>query len=326
MEEDTRAAAAQALSRAWDFSVDLKTITHLKSDSKLVLRCALVPSNKDLPDTIIARRLQPGAKKAAGRKGLFYNEWAGLAFLSDLKNSPLAAPRLYAQNKTLGLLVLEDLGEGPPLMDTLETAEAQVAAAGLERFMRQMGRLHAASYGHEDALARRIELFGHLDLPRDDASTDLRQIWPSFTAQLEKLRVSIPGTLATELELETNQISKTIHEDPAFRVYTHGDAGPHNITADGKRIFDFEFSGFRCGLLDAAGPRMAFPSAYRGRPSPLQTVRWIETAYREELATRLPQAQNLRLFQTPCSTPVPTGTSSSWSTVLGSSSPNPANP
>ena len=292
-ETETLAAAQRALGAAWDTAVRLHTSDRLKSDSKLVLRCVVDSDDTGLPATVIARRLLPGAKKASGREGLFYNEWAGLDFLTGLPDTPgpvfgACAPRLWAQDRDLGLLVLEDLGDGPPLMDVLERGNRAEASAALERFMRQLGRMHAASREHEEDWSRRLTGFGPPDLPPDDASTDLRPLLPDYAALLIRLDLTESGW-----EEEIRQVEKAVHEAPDFRAYTHGDAGPHNVTADGGRLFDFEFAGFRSGLLDAAGPRMAFPSAYRGKPLPPEVVRAVEAAYLEALGGR-----DRRLFST----------------------------
>jgi len=49
-------------------------------------------------------------------------------------------------------------------------------------------------------------------------------------------------------------------------------------------------------MLDASGPRMGFPSAYHGRPSPPDVIRQAEDAYRQALATTVPATQDDRLF------------------------------
>lgn len=42
----------------------------------------------------------------------FFNDWAGLAFLEQITSEqPSLAPRFYGGDKTLGMIVLEDLGD-----------------------------------------------------------------------------------------------------------------------------------------------------------------------------------------------------------------------
>jgi hypothetical protein len=205
----------------------------------------------------------------------------------------LGASLTAVENPPNRLLVLEDLGDRPPLMNILQRGNPEEAAEGLERFLTLLGQLHAATYGHEDRFQTKRQALQAPEPPTDDAKVDLRDLRDDFARNLTRLNILVPDGFAAEIAA----VSAAIHDDPTFRVYTHSDAGPHNVQR-GKpyRLFDFEFAGFRSGMLDASGPRMSFSSAYHGRPSPPEVVRRAEAAYRAALATTVPAAQDDRLF------------------------------
>jgi hypothetical protein len=132
---DALTIAAQAL------GASLTAVEKLDSDRKLVLRCA-APT---IPHSVIVRQLLPNNDDAqAMREAWFFNEWAGLEFLIDLGLT--VAPRVYASNPPNRLLVLEDLGDRPPLMNILQRGNPEEAAEGLERFLTLLGH-HALLHG-----------------------------------------------------------------------------------------------------------------------------------------------------------------------------------
>ena len=95
-----------------------------------------------------------------------------------------------------------------------------------------------------------------------------------------------------------HQLENAIHEPGIFRTFIHQDAGPHNfmVTASGVQLLDFEFAGYGHGLLDVVCARLAFPPAFRGRTLPVEVVRQVERAYREELAERVPAVRDEQVF------------------------------
>src|SRR5215475_7684088 len=60
--------------------------------------------NPDLPD---------------GPAWRLFNEWAGLQFLTETSNGASPTPRFYGGDRELGLIALEDLGEGKRLDQVL---------------------------------------------------------------------------------------------------------------------------------------------------------------------------------------------------------------
>ena len=281
---DALAIAEKALGAA------LTPLEKLNSDRKLVLRCRATASGMSR-NVIVRQLLDNDDDSQARQEARFLNEWAGLEFLSEIDCD--CAPRIYASDRQNHLLILEDLGDHPPVMDVLQQGTAAEAAAGLEEFLSLLGRMHAMTYKREDQfLAKRHNLHAP-ELPNDDAKADHRHSIDRLSANLTRLKIPAPAGLAAEIAA----YSAAIHDDPAFRVYTHSDAGPHNVMRSMPyRLFDFEFASFRSGLLDATGPRMGFPSAYHGRPSPPDLVRQAEHAYRQNLAATVPAAADDRLF------------------------------
>ena len=86
-----------------------------------------------------------------GEAGVFGIERATLEYLNAMPVP--VAPRLLGADTEAGILLMEDLGPGPSLADSLLTGEPGQAKAGLIAYARALGRLHAWSRSRGDELA-----------------------------------------------------------------------------------------------------------------------------------------------------------------------------
>jgi hypothetical protein len=108
-----------------------------------VLRCTA----DDGRTVIVKMRRPPGD---ARRRDGFHRELSALLLLAELGCD--AGPRLLATDDSAGLLVLEDLGDGPALEDLLVGDDPAAATAGFVALGEAVGRMHAATLGQADAM------------------------------------------------------------------------------------------------------------------------------------------------------------------------------
>jgi Ser/Thr protein kinase RdoA (MazF antagonist) len=90
-------------------------------------------------------------RREEGWHGDFGIELATLEFLNAMPVP--VAPRLLGADIEAGILVMEDLGPGASLADSLLTGELDQARADLVAYARALGRLHAWSGSQGDELA-----------------------------------------------------------------------------------------------------------------------------------------------------------------------------
>ncbi|MFG1606632.1 hypothetical protein [Actinoplanes sp. NPDC049265] len=108
-----------------------------------LLRCTA----DDGRTVIVKMRRAPGDVR---RRDGFHRELTALLLLDELGCD--AGPRLLATDDSAGLLVLEDLGDGPALEDLLMGTDAAAATAGFVALAEAVGRMHVATLGQADGL------------------------------------------------------------------------------------------------------------------------------------------------------------------------------
>ena len=114
----------------------------------------MVDGPSTAPASVIVKRPAPGDEYApdaadpSNAARVLLTDWTGLQFLQEVAGDVLLAPRFYGGDRSTGLVVSEDLGNGigpdailmgdDPVM--AETVLVEIAAA--------LGRLHARTIGH----------------------------------------------------------------------------------------------------------------------------------------------------------------------------------
>jgi len=203
---------------------------------------------------VLKRREDRALQSGQGRR--FGVELAVLEYLNGMP-APVA-PRLLGADPDAGLVLIEDLGAGTSLADSLLAGDRGRAEADLVAYARALGALHAWSMGRPGDLA---------DLLARHAPGAARS--PTWLGAVESGRDAFLDE-ATRLGLPTGGVAEEISEvtalltGPVYLGLVHGDACPDNVhLADGVcRIFDFETSGWGAVALDAAYLLAPFPSCW----------------------------------------------------------------
>jgi hypothetical protein len=297
------ATAERALSETFGGSVRLGAGKALDGRSN-VLRCPVVAAPDGVASSVVikcAHRTEdhpynPEDKHPHTSAGRFFNEWAGAQFLSGLAGDAPPGPRFYAGDRTLGFIVLEDLGEGQSLADLLLGENAARAEAGLLAFASTLGRMHALTIGRAEEYERLRDALGKSTLTPQAAYAD------HFRECLEQFHQGCRG-LGTEpvagFDAECEAAVTSVQAAGPFLAYTHGDPCPdNNRYLDGDlRLIDFEAGSFRHALWDGVYGQVPFPTCWCVNRLPAHLPPQMEAAYRAELSKGCPQAEDDRLFQ-----------------------------
>jgi len=240
--DETRAAGA-LLSAAWGEPVAVLAAEALR-DRTHVFRLRLDGGRS----AVLKRR---GPRDQA--RGAFGIELAALEYLSAMPEP--VAPRLLGADAEAGLLLMEDLGLGRSLADSLLTGSAEEAQADLVAYARALGALHAWSRERPAAFAALRA--------RHAPGAALEPAWLGAVGRGQAGFLAVAAglglpTAGVEDELKT---ITDITNGAAFPGLVHGDACPDNVRMVGGEclIFDFESSGWGPVTLDAAYLLAPFP-------------------------------------------------------------------
>jgi aminoglycoside phosphotransferase (APT) family kinase protein len=203
-------------------------------------------------------------KRAEGDR--FEVELAVLEYLNGMPEP--VAPRLLGADTDAGIVLMEDLGPGASLADSLLTGDRSRVRADLVSYAEALGAMHAWSMREPrsglgappwpDAVVRGQDAFldaaASLGLATADAGTDIDQLF-------------------------------SILNDTGYHGLVHGDACPDNVRfGDGRcRIFDFEHSGWGAVALDASYLIAPFPSCWCFGRLPGSVAAPAMSAYRRRL-------------------------------------------
>lgn len=246
---ETRTAGA-LLSAAWGEPVAVLAAEALR-DRTHVFRLRLDGGRS----AVLKRRR--GSEAQADRA--FGIELAALEYLSAMPEP--VAPRLLGADAEAGILLMEDLGRGRSLADSLLAGSAEAAQrvqADLVAYARALGALHAWS---------RERPAGYAALrARHAPGAALAPAWLGAVGRGQAgflavaARLGLP-TAGVEDELKT---ITDITNGVAFPGLVHGDVCPDNVRMRRGEclIFDFESSGWGPVTLDAAYLLAPFPSCW----------------------------------------------------------------
>src|SRR5207248_2722089 len=166
------------------------------------------------------------------------------------------------------------------------------AEEGLVMLAECVGRMHAETIGCQERYWQCRDALG----PRPD--------WKRWTPLEERRKALQDGFAAIGIEpaagfeAEFRQLAAAMADPGPFLAYVHGDPCPYNCRiADGRlRLFDFETSGFRHAMLDAAYGRITFPTCWCVNRLPAHIAPMMEAAYRAQLVDACPAAADERRF------------------------------
>jgi hypothetical protein len=309
---ETAQAAARVLADRFGGRVDLE-IDHSFRDPdsrSTVLRCRVASKDgaRDIPASVIVKRFRgdhgesydPLDARPTGARSRLLNEWSGARFLQELVSKLPFGPAVLGADDQLGLVVLEDLGEGYCLADWLQGDDPDQAERALMAYATTLGRLHATTIGRHDRYA---ELHGEIaGGGSDPLGAEMVRAWlasnvPRFQHACEALGLSFSTSADTEL----SAVVAAVRDPGPFLAYSVGDTCPDNHryvrdTPDYIRFYDMEFGGFQHALLDAAYLLMPFPTCWCVARLPEELPTRLEAAYRVELARGCPAAEDDGVF------------------------------
>jgi Ser/Thr protein kinase RdoA (MazF antagonist) len=193
-----------------------------------------------------------------------------LAALEHLNEMPEpVAPRLLGADAEAGILLIEDLGPGPSLADSLLTGDRPRVQADLVLYAEALGAMHAWSM-------RQPGNPGLGPPPWPGAVTRGKEAFLAAAVSL--------GLAAAAAGPEIDQLSLLLN-GTGYHGLVHGDLCPDNVRFldDRCRIFDFEHSGWGAVVLDASYLMAPFPSCWCFGRLPASVAAPAMSAYRGRL-------------------------------------------
>jgi Ser/Thr protein kinase RdoA (MazF antagonist) len=259
--------AAGVLASAWGERTEIQT-AELIWNRRHIVRLHL----GDGRTVVLKRRGDQPARSGQGRS--FGVELAVLEYLNAMPVP--VAPRLLGADPDAGILLIEDLGPGRSLADSLLAEDHAGAEADLIAYARALGALHAWSIGRPGNLADLWARYARGAPPGPawlGAAEKHRDVFLEVTARLD-----VPtGGVTGEISEMTTMLTGT-----GYAGLVHSDACPDNVHLAGGvgRIFDFETSGWGCVALDATYLLAPFPSCWCFASLPAAVAAPAVTAYR----------------------------------------------
>jgi Ser/Thr protein kinase RdoA (MazF antagonist) len=227
--------------------------------------------------TVVVKRRR--ADDLDDRAWAFAAELAALDFLNGMPG--VVAPRLFGANDEAGILIMEDLGTGSSLADSLMGSDRGRAEADLVRYARALAAMHSWSIGRSEQFTRawsRRAVGAPPPEPEWMGAIATRK--ESFLAVMARLGLAVTGA-----GHDVDELVSLLRGATATGL-VHGDPCPDNThIADGDcRIFDFESSGWGAVALDAAYLLAPFPSCWCFASLPAAVAEPALQAYRDEMA------------------------------------------
>ncbi|HEX5690368.1 MAG TPA: hypothetical protein VFX76_10225 [Roseiflexaceae bacterium] len=266
-----------------------------------LFRCSVLDGPSGAPTSAIVKRVnvEPGETydPAAidGPASRLFNEWASLQFLSTIAPEAQLAPRFYGGDRAVGLIVMEDLGEGESLIQPLLGDDRARAEAALDIYFRSLGRLNALSAPHIDTFWRIRDALG----PRDPLSQPTLDGGRAMLAERLDAVCDAVGLRPAVGVAEELAFAAGFSAAPGpFAAFSQSDTCPDNCLRDGDwmRFLDFEWGWIRHALNDGARARSNFPTCWCVNRLPDETIRRTEAVYRAELVKGCPAAADDRRF------------------------------
>ena len=296
---ETVAIAKNVLCKVFGGDVRLKMETEFDSDQATVLRYRVVESPPGVPRSVVVKKALPTDGTVFHPNSpddmivRFFNDWAGLEFLSKISGEDSPAAQFYGGDLERGLMVIEDLGDGRNFYGSLRGKSSTAATGELIKLTRALGKLHALTIRKKTVYDSIRDRLGPRDRP-----PSITGEWQRLMGKLDKVceRIGVKPHRGAKTEMKT--VAAFIAAPGPFLAYTHGDPIPVNAlpVGDERKLFDFEFGEFRHALRDGIYGRVSFPTWYHINRVPNDVVEKMEIAYRTELAKGCPEAADDTLF------------------------------
>jgi hypothetical protein len=264
-------AAESLLAQAAGTGVQVRAAEKI-SDGDHVARLRLADAR-----TVVLKRRR--ADDIDDRAWVFDAELAALDFLNGMPEA--VAPRLFGADTEAGILIMEDLGPGSSLADSLLGGDRGRAEADLVSYARALAAIHSWSIGRSGEFAQvRERRAGGAPLPEPEWMGVIATRKESFLAVMARLGLAAGGAGDDVDELVS------LLRGTAATGLVHSDPCPDNThIVDGNcRIFDFEISGWGPVALDAAYLLAPFPSCWCFAGLPHAVAEPALQAYRDGVA------------------------------------------
>jgi len=250
-----------------------------------VWRCALESVGGAVPPTVIVRLLRDDPARTGMTR--LHNERAALEFLEAIGST--LAPRFIADDAATGILISEDLGPCPSLLDLLLGDDPLAARHGLLAFAHSIGTLHAQTAGRAATYAGYRARLRSTVADAEDSSVRVRVLQHWSQVQDAVLRLDLPPPVGVDTDVET--VVTSLATPGPLLALSSGDPSPVNCAvAEGRvRFFDFEDASFRHALIDATVLRYLYPTGAPAWSLPATMAGPIEEAYRRALAQACPE-------------------------------------
>jgi hypothetical protein len=264
-------AAESILAACWGASVTVRAAEKIW-DRHHVVRLHIADDDR----SVVLKRRPEG--NLGDRERGFDAELAALELLNTMETA--IAPRLLGADPAAGILIMEDLGPGASLADSLLARDRGRAEADLVSYARAMGTMHAWSAGRSREYAEIRARHGQSGFPMD----------PDWIDAIARHKARFLAVSA-QLGLPTAGVEDEIDSLPAlmggsgYIGLVHSDPCPDNThIVDGNcRLIDFETSGWGPIALDAAYLLAPFPSCWCFASLPSEAAGPALFAYRDQV-------------------------------------------
>lgn len=244
-----------------------------------VVRARIAASPFGLPRTLVIKHYSPAVP---GAPDPFAQEAVSYQLFTALSAEDRMCPELLAHHGRKRVLVIEDLGRAPTLLDRLRGSDARGAERALLSWGRSLGRMHATTADREadfDALLRRL---GGPAKPKNQMPAAGREL-PGLLA--ERTGTAMTGQMQSFADHAWEQACSS-----CYRAFSPVDLSPDNnlVTSSGVRFLDFELGRVRNALIDAANLRVPFSSCDEPRALPAGMSEAMIAGWRAEVSAIWP--------------------------------------
>jgi thiamine kinase-like enzyme len=225
-------------------------------------------------------------KQAKHQEDTWYDEWAGLRFLTELAPGRFS-PLLLGEDHQSAFFIMEDLGPGVSCEDYLNGSEPLATRQALLEQARLTAHLHLASLHHEN---RYNALRRHLAPPVQEPMRE-RQA-KAFQAWVEVIQNLLTPFGLTVPVMEYQQVATIVANPGPLLVFTHGDLAPTNnhYGEGGVKLLDFEYGAYRHAFYDVISWQIICPY-------PADLIEEMNQLYRQELARAILPLRDEAVFQ-----------------------------
>jgi hypothetical protein len=300
-----RRAAERIVSDHFEGTVSLR-IEHLVPDRvfNVVARLRTVTAPSHVPATFIVKAA--AATAVTGAEQLL-NDWAALRLLTDSNPDgvPLG-PCCYGGDRTIPLVVMEDLGagDGSPYQ-VVAADDPEAATESLLAYIRAIAGLHTHTRGRHEAYARLRRDLGPLPPPKplyhdpwSDAKDRTDDEIATAIGEYHAVLATVGVTATPGVDDEIIAVTRRVELDPGpVLALCQGDQNGlgHSLRCDGRlRLHDFGSGGFRHAFIEGLPHRITW-GCIRRVPEPV--IAAMDAAYQAALAESWPEVAADATFQ-----------------------------